>query len=240
MPKTKVKKKDSVRFAAVAQKVNKDQFYTIEEAVKLLKETASAKFVESIDLAMKLGVDPRKGDQNVRGLTNLPHGTGKSKKVAVLATGDAAKEAQEAGADVVGDDELIKQVQEGFKDFDVMLATSEMAPKIGKIARFLGPKTPNKRNGTVTDNMAEAVREIKGATRVEYRIDKAGVIHMGVGKVNFSDEQITENLLAAIDAVVKAKPSTAKGKYLQSMTVSTTMGPGIPLDPSLASKASGN
>lgn len=238
--KTKRKAKHSQRYLELEKKVDQTKLYEIDEALAVVKSTASAKFVESVDLAIRLGVDPRKGDQNVRGITNLPHGTGKVKKVAVLAKGDAAKEALAAGADEVGDEDLIKKIQEGWKDFDVMLATNDMAPQIGKVGRFLGPKTPNKRNGTVTDSIGQAVKEIKGATRVEYRVDKAGIVHVPVGKVNFSDDQLKENLLSALNAVIKAKPATAKGRYLKTITVSCTMGPGVPLEPTLASKASGN
>lgn len=236
LPKKVRKQAHSARFTAVAEKVNSDSNYLLADAIKLVKETASAKFVESIDFAVKLGIDPRKGEQNVRGITNLPHGTGKNKKVAVLAKGDLAKEAEGAGADVVGAEELITQIQNGFRDFDVILATEEMAPQIGKIGRMLGSKTPNKRNGTVTNNIGTAVAEIKAATRIEYRVDKAGVVHLQVGKVNFTDEQIHENIKVAVDALLKAKPSTAKGRYFLSATLSSTMGPGIPLDVSLLVK----
>ena len=205
-------------------------------ALTQVKETATAKFVESVDMAVVLGIDPRKGDQNVRGITNLPHGTGKSKKVAVLAKGDLAAAAEEAGADTVGGDELIAQIQGGFRDFDVLLATEEMAPQIGKVGRILGPRTPNKRNGTVTNAIAAAVKEIKGATRVEYRADKAGVVHMPLGKVNFTDEQLLDNFKAALGALIKAKPATAKGKYVRSITLSATMGPGIAVETATAAK----
>lgn len=238
--KKKGKLLNSPRFTELAKKVDADKLYEIDEAIALVKATASAKFVESIDCAIKLGIDPRKGDQNVRGITQLPHGTGKVKKVAVLAKGAAATAAEAAGADFVGDDDLIKKIQDGWKDFDVMLATNDMAPQIGKVGRFLGPKTPNKRNGTVTDDIAGAVAEIKGATRVEYRAEKAGIVHLSIGKVNFDDVKIRENLLAALDAVIKAKPSSSKGKYLKSIALSATMGPAVALDTTLASKASGH
>lgn len=231
------KKPHSPRYVAIAEKVDRDTLHDVEGAIKLLKECASAKFPESVDLAVRLGIDPKKGDQNVRGITSLPHGTGKTKKVAVLAKGDHQKEAEEAGADIVGDEDLITKIQNGFRDFDVILATEEMAPQIGKIGRMLGPRTPNKRNGTVTNNVASAVAEIKGATRLEYRADKAGVVHLGIGKVSFSEEQIAENFAAAVDALIKAKPASAKGRYLRSVTLSSTMGPGIKVDPLLAAKA---
>lgn len=220
----------SPRYVEAAKAITPDQLYTLDEAIEIVKKSASAKFVESVDLAVRLGVDARKSDQNVRGITNLPHGTGKTKKVAVLAKGDLAKEALAAGADKVGDEDLIAEVQGGWRDFDVMLATEEMAPQIGKIGRMLGTKTPNKRNGTVTNDIANAVKDIKAATRVEYRIDKAGIVHLGIGKVNFTNEQIKENALAAISALVKAKPATAKGRFLKTITLSSTMGPGVPLD----------
>jgi len=224
---------------AIAKNVDKDTALEIAPALALVKQTATAKFVESVDMAVKLGIDPRKGDQNVRGITNLPHGTGKVRKVAVLAKGDLATQAEDAGADTVGGDELIARIQAGFRDFDVLLATEEMAPQIGKIGRMLGPRTPNKRNGTVTNNIGTAVKEIKGATRVEYRADKAGIVHLAIGKVSFTDEQLLENFKAGLGAVIKAKPSSAKGKYIQSITVSATMGPGIPVDTATSSKLAG-
>jgi len=231
----------SPRYVEVAKTVDKDTLLDINSAIALVKKTATAKFVESIDLAIRLGIDPRKSDQNVRGITNLPHGTGKTKIVAVLAKGDQAADAKAAGADVIGDEDLIKRIQSGDKElkFDVILASEEMAPQIGKIGKALGPKTPNKRNGTVTNNIGTAVKEIKAATRVEYRTDKAGVVHMSIGKVNFTDDQILENFKAGYGAVLKAKPSSAKGKYVESITLSATMGPGVPLDTSLASKIAG-
>lgn len=229
----------SPRFVAIAATVDKETLVTVEEALAQVKKTANAKFVESVDMAIVLGVDPRKSDQNVRGLTQLPHGTGKKRTVAVLAKGDAANEAEKAGADVVGADDLIAKIQGGFKDFDVILATEDMAPQIGKIGRALGPKTPNKRNGTVTNNIATAVKEIKAATRVEYRTDKAGVVHMCLGKVSFTDEQLMENFKAGFGAVLRAKPASSKGKYIKSLTLSATMGPGIALDTTLASKLAG-
>ena len=227
----------SPRYSAVATEINKDVAVELTEAISLVKKTATAKFVESVDMAVRLGIDPRKGDQNVRGITNLPHGTGKIKKVAVLAKGDLAKDAEAAGADVVGDEDLIAKIQGGFRDFDVILATEDMAPQIGKIGRMLGPRTPNKRNGTVTNNIGTAVKEIKAATRVEYRADKAGVVHLQVGKVNFTEDQIRENILVALGALLKAKPASAKGRYMISITLSSTMGPGVPVDTALATKA---
>lgn len=240
MRKTSKKQKHSKRYSEAAKQVTADKLYDPSEALSLVKQTASTKFAEGVDLSIRLGVDPRKGDQNVRGITNLPHGTGKNKTVAVLAKGDLAKEAQAAGADHVGDEDLITKIQGGWKDFDVILATSEMAPQIGKIGKILGTRTPNKKNGTVTDTVGVAVKEIKGATRVEYRVDKAGVIHMPIGKATFGEDQLADNFRAAVDAIIRARPSSAKGRYLMTVTVSTTMGPGVRLDPSLASKFSGH
>ncbi len=236
MKKNVRKAPHSPRYSDAAKAVEKETLYDVAEAISLVKKTATAKFTESVDLAVRLGIDAKKSDQNVRGITNLPHGTGKNKKVAVLAKGDMAKEAEQAGADFVGEEDLITKIQNGFRDFDVILATEEMAPQIGKIGKALGPKTPNKRNGTVTNAIGQAVKEIKGATRVEYRADKAGVVHVPLGKVSFTEDQIMENFNSALDAIVKAKPAGSKGKYLVSVTVSSTMGPGVSVDPALAAK----
>lgn len=234
--KDKKKAQHSKRFTELATNIEKDKLYELGEALELVKKNATAKFPEGVDLSVRLGIDPKKGDQNVRGTTTLPHGTGKTKIVAVLAKGDHAKEAKEAGADHVGDEDLIKQIQEGFNKFDVVLATEEMAPQIGKIGKALGAKTPNKRNGTVTNAIGTAVKEIKGATRVEYRADKGGVVNMPIGRVSLTPAQLTENFSAAVNAIVKAKPTSAKGKYLVTMTLSSTMGPGVRLDPAIAQK----
>ncbi len=208
------------------------------EAIDLVKQSATAKFTETVDLAVRLGIDPKKGDQNVRGTTTLPHGTGKSRKVAVLAKGDLAKAAEESGADRVGADDLIEQIQAGYKDFDIIIASEEMAPALAKIGKTLGPKTPSKKSGTLTNDIATAVGEIKKATRVEYRNDKAGIVHMPIGKTSFSAEQLMENFNAAIDALMKAKPQTSKGRYLITITLSSSMGPGFRVDPALAAKSS--
>lgn len=211
--------------------------YPPQEAIALVKQSATAKFPETVDLAIRLGIDPRKGDQNVRGVCVLPHGTGKSRKVVVLAKDDLAKAAQEAGADEVGADDLVEKIANGYKDFDVVIAAENMAPALAKIGRFLGPKTPNKKSGTLTNDIATAVKEIKQASRVEYRNDKAGIIHMAIGKVNFSDEQLLENFNTAIGALLKAKPTSAKGKYFVSITLSSSMGPGFRVDSTLATKS---
>lgn len=232
------KRPHSPRFEALLKGIEKDQTLEVVEALAKVKATATAKFVESVDLAIHLGIDPRKGDQNVRGITNLPHGTGKVLKVAVLAKGDHGTAAEQAGADTVGADDLITKIQGGFRDFDVLLATEEMAPQIGKVGRLLGPKTPNKRNGTITNNIAAAVKEIKGATRIEYRAEKGGIVHLLIGKVNFTDDQLLDNFKAALGAVIKAKPAGAKGKYIESITVSSSMGPGVKVDTAQASKLS--
>lgn len=237
MPNKQVRKnKHSQRFLSLITAFDSKQQYEISEAIDLVIKNATTKFVESVDIAVKLGIDTRKSDQNVRGLTNLPHGTGKKKTVAVLAKGDLAAEAEKAGADFVGADDLITKIQGGFKDFDVILSVEEMATQIGKIGRILGTKTPNKRNGTVTNAIGQAVKEIKAATRVEYRADKAGVVHIPIGKANFTKEQLIANFNAALGAVLRAKPSTAKGKYLLSITVSSTMGPGVSIETVSAQK----
>ncbi len=240
MPRTKKKKPHSGRFAGLVSTLDQDKLHDPAEAIALVKKTATAKFPESVDLAIRLGIDPRKSDQNVRGTSTLPHGTGKNQIVAVLAKGDQAKDAEAAGADFVGDEDLIKKIQDGWKEFDVMIAAEDMAPQIGKVGRFLGTKTPNKRNGTVTNQIGQAVKEIKSASRFEYRAEKAGIVHLQIGKANFTEEQLLENLNAALDAVIKAKPSTSKGRYLLSVAVSSTMGPAIKLDPQVASKSAGH
>ena len=237
------KQKHSTRYLEAIKLVDKEKLLPLDDALSLVRKTATTKkLVEGVGLSFRLGVDPRKGEQNVRGSTNLPHGTGRNQRVAVLAKGDLAKEATAAGADVVGDEDLIKQILEDFKgmNVDIILATSDMAPQLGKVGRTLGAKTPNKKNGTVTDQIGQAVKEIKMASRVEYRVDKAGIIHLPIGKISFTDDQLRENALAAIDAVVRAKPATSKGRYIITLTMSSTMGPGIRLDPTLASKAAGH
>lgn len=240
MRKNKTTQLHSARYNAAAEKVAAIGLVDVATAITTVKSVANAKkLTESVDLAIRLGIDPRKGDQNVRGLTTIPHGTGKVRKIAVLAKGDLAKEATQAGADEVGGEELITKIQGGWKDFDVLMATEEMAPQIGKIGRLLGPRTPNKKNGTVTNAIGNAVKEIKAATRIEYRADKAGVVHLLIGKVGFTEEQLQENFKAALGAVIKAKPASAKGRYLQSITLSSTMGPGIKVDPTQASKFAG-
>jgi large subunit ribosomal protein L1 len=216
------------RLAEAAKKVDRDAYYEPEEAIRLVKETATAKFDETVDVAVRLGVDPKKQDQAVRGVVVLPHGTGKTRKVLVFAKGEKAKEAESAGADYVGDQDLINRIQQGWFDFDVCVATPDMMSEVGKLGRLLGGKglMPNPKSGTVTFDVGKAVQEIK-AGKIEFRMDKAGQIHAPIGKVSFSVEQLTENLKALIDAINRAKPAAAKGTYLRNIVVSSTMGPGI-------------
>lgn len=206
--------------------------YTIDEAVELIEKLPKAKFDESVELHVKLGVDSKQADQQVRGTIVLPHGTGKSKKVLVLARGDKAVAAEAAGADFVGDDDMIAKIaSENWLDFDTVVATPDMMPALGRIAKILGPKglMPNPKAGTVTQDTAKAVAEIK-AGKVEYRLDKNNIIHTSIGKVSFGKEKIKENYVALMEAIVKAKPAAAKGTYLKSVAVSTTMGPGIKIE----------
>jgi len=205
--------------------------HTIEEAVPLMQKVKFAKFDETVELAMRLGVDPKHADQMVRGTVVLPHGLGKSKKVLAIAGADKQKEAELAGADHVGGEEMVEKIQGGFMDFDAVVATPDMMRAVGKLGKVLGPRglMPNPKTGTVTVNIAQAVKEIK-AGKVEFRVDKTGIIHAPVGKVSFPTQNLIENAHALVDSVVKAKPSAAKGKYLKSVTMSSTMGPGIVID----------
>lgn len=206
--------------------IDKEALYSIEEAIALVKQTAKAKFDETVDVAIRLGVDPKKQDQAVRGVVVLPHGTGKTKKVLVFAKGDKVKEAEEAGADYVGDQDMINRIQQGWFDFDVCVATPDMMSEVGKLGRILGGKglMPNPKAGTVTFEVAKAVQEIK-AGKIEYRLDRAGQIHAPIGKVSFDAEQLEANLRALVDALNRAKPASAKGVYLKNIAVSSTMGP---------------
>ena len=213
------------------EQVDRDTVYELDAAVKLLKDNAKAKFDETIEISMNLGVDPRHSDQMVRGVVSLPKGTGKAVRVAVFARGDKADEAQAAGADVVGADDLAEKVEKGEIDFERVIATPDMMPVVGKLGKVLGPKglMPNPKLGTVTPDVARAVQDAKGG-QVEYRVEKAGIIHVGVGKASFSEGDIAENICSLVDAVNKAKPSGAKGTYIKKISVSSTMGPGIKLD----------
>ena len=212
--------------------IDKEKLYDVDEALSLVLKTASAKFDETVELAMRLGVDPRHADQQVRGTVVLPNGTGKSVKVLVLAKGDKVKEALEAGADYAGGDEYVEKIKnENWFDFDVVIATPDMMGVVGKIGRILGPKglMPNPKSGTVTFELANAIKDTK-AGKVEYRVDKAAIINVPIGKVSFGQEKLDENFKTISEAVIKAKPASAKGIYLKSVTVSTTMGPGIRLN----------
>jgi large subunit ribosomal protein L1 len=223
--------KHSKAYRAAAAKIEPGRFYSAEEAVGLAKETGSAKFDSTVEVALKLGVDVRKADQIVRGTVSLPHGTGKTARVIVFAIGPAAEAAIAAGADEVGGDELIAKVAGGYTSFDAAVATPDMMGKVGRLGRVLGPRglMPNPRTGTVTPDAARAVSEIKGG-RIEFRTDKHSNVHLVVGKSGFTQDALNENLKAAIDEIVRLKPAAAKGRYIQKASVSTTFGPGIPVD----------
>jgi large subunit ribosomal protein L1 len=224
--------KRSKSYRAAAEKIDQDRIYTPLEALKLAKETSPTKFDATVEVAVRLGVDPRKADQMVRGTVNLPHGTGKSPRVAVFASGAKAEEATAAGADVVGSDDLVAQIQGGFLEFDAAVATPDQMAKVGRIARILGPRglMPNPKTGTVTMDIGRAVSDIKGG-KVNFRVDKQANLHLVIGKASFSEQQLAENYAAVLDEVLRAKPSAAKGRYLKKITFSTTMGPGVPVDP---------
>ena len=226
--------KHGKKYRASAAKVEQRP-YQLDEAVQLLKQIAYAKFNETVELSMLLGVDPKHADQMVRGTTVLPHGTGKSKRVLVIAGGDKQKEAQEAGADFVGGDDMVQKIQEGWIDFDAVVATPDMMRSVGKLGKVLGPRglMPNPKTGTVTFDVIKALQEIK-AGKVEFRVDKTSIIHVPVGKIQFTAEQLRDNASAIINAVRKAKPPAAKGKYVRTMYISSTMSPSIQLDPALA------
>lgn len=213
------------------EEIDRAQHYAVEEAVKLVKARCSAKFDETVEVAMNLGVDPRHADQNVRGVVALPNGTGKSVRVAVFAKGAKAEEAQAAGADLVGADDLAAQVQEGKIEFDRCVATPDMMPVVGRLGKILGPRglMPNPKLGTVTNDVTEAVKAVKGG-QVEFRVEKAGIVHAGIGKASFTEEALLENLRAFVGAINGAKPSGAKGTYVKRVSLSSTMGPGVRID----------
>ena len=223
--------KRSKSYRAAAEKVHADVLYTPFEAMKLAKETTVTKFDSTVEVVLRLGVDPRQADQMVRGTVSLPHGTGKTARVLVFAVGPRAQEAIDAGADEVGGDELIEKVSKGYTDFDVAVATPDLMGKVGRLGRILGPRglMPNPRTGTVTMDVAKAVSDIKGG-RIEFRVDRASNLHFIIGKASFSEEQLTENFQAALEEVLRLKPSTSKGRYILKATMTTTMGPGIPMD----------
>jgi large subunit ribosomal protein L1 len=230
--------KRSKAYRAAAEKVNLDQLYSPEEALALVASGASAKFDETVDVAIRLGVDPKKADQMVRGTVNLPHGTGKTARVLVFATGEKAEAAREAGADEVGDDDLIAKVQGGYLDFDSVVATPDMMGKVGRLGRVLGPRglMPNPKTGTVTMDVAKAVSDINGG-KIEFRTDRYANLHFLIGKVSFGSEKLAENYFAALDEILRLKPNAAKGRYLRKITVSSTMGPGVQIDPVAARDA---
>ena len=224
--------KPGKRFTAAKATVNRDKLYSLEEAVKLVKNASQAKFDETIEVALNLGVDPRHADQMVRGVCLLPNGSGRKLRVGVFAKGAKAAEAKKAGADVVGAEDLVEQVQKGVIDFDRAIATPDMMPLVGRLGKVLGPRglMPNPKVGTVTMDVAQAVAGAKGGA-VEFRVEKAGIVQAGVGKASFTETALVENIRALVDAVMKAKPSGAKGTFLKRMAVASTMGPGVKVEP---------
>src|SRR5207342_1910253 len=224
--------KRSKSYRAAVEKIDADALYAPLQAVRLAKQTSTTKYDATVEVAMRLGVDPRKADQMVRGTVNLPHGTGKTARVLVFATGERAEEARAAGADIVGSDELIAEVEKGRLDFDAVVSTPDLMGKVGRLGRVLGPRglMPNPKTGTVTNDVAKAVSEIKGG-KIEFRVDRHANLHFIIGKASFSETQLAENYAAALEEVLRLKPGSSKGKYLRKVTVSTTMGPGVPVDP---------
>jgi large subunit ribosomal protein L1 len=234
MRKQDRKKHVSKRFTELTKKVKEDVLLDPEPAIELAKSLSNTKFTETVDVAVNLGVDPRHGDQMVRGVTTLPHGTGKSRRVLVFAKGPRAAEAEAAGADLVGAEELIEQVQKeqlDWKQYDLILATPDMMGQVGRLGATFKQKMPNPKAGTVSANIGQAVNDIKKATRVEYRVDKAGIVHAPIGKADFTTDQLSENFSALLNALLHAKPTAAKGRYLKKIAVSTTMGPSVKIDP---------
>lgn len=223
--------KKGKRYAAAIEGIDRDAVVPLEAAIKAVKERAKAKFDETVEMSVNLGVDPRHADQMVRGVVQLPNGTGKSVRVAVFARGDKADEARAAGADIVGAEDLAEQVQKGDMPFERVIATPDMMPVVGRLGKVLGPRglMPNPKLGTVTPNVTEAVEAAKGG-QVEFRVEKAGIVHAGIGKASFGEDQLIENARSLIDALLKAKPSGAKGQYLKRIAVSSTMGPGVKID----------
>jgi len=224
--------KRSKSYRAAAEKIDADRLYSPLEAVRLAKETSTTSYDATVEVAMCLGVDPRKADQMVRGTVNLPHGTGRTARVLVFATGARAEEATAAGADIVGSDELIAEVEAGRLDFDAVVASPDLMGKVGRLGRVLGPRglMPNPKTGTVTADVAKAVTDIKGG-KIEFRVDRNANLHFVIGKTSFAPESLVENYAAALDEVLRLKPSAARGRYIRKTTLSTTMGPGIPVDP---------
>ncbi len=226
------------KYREAAKKIDRERRYALEEAIKLVVDNKTAKFDETVELAIRLNVDPRQADQNVRGTVVLPHGTGKVARVLVIAKGEKEKEARDAGADFVGADEVVKRIQEeNWLDFDRVIATPDMMGQVGRIGKILGPRglMPNPKVGTVTFDVAKAVAEVK-AGKVDYRVDKAGVVHARIGKLSFGEQKLLENAQALLAAVVRAKPASAKGNYVRSVAMSSTMGPGVKVEPAAATK----
>ena len=230
--------KVSKRFAIATKQVDKLKFYHLTEGINLVKQNATARFDESVDVAIKLGVDPRKADQLVRGTVSLPHGIGKKVRVAVVARELKAQEALDAGADIAGFEDLLEKIKGGWTDIDVIVATPDVMGELGKLGRILGPRglMPNPKSGAVTTDVAKAVNEVK-AGKIEYRVDKAGVVHAGVGKASFDSEKLFDNVNAFIGSIMRAKPQTSKGKYVRGITLSSTMGPGVHIDEAITSGA---
>jgi len=224
--------KRSKAFRAAEDQIDRSRLYSPAEAVALARKTSSTKFDPTVEVALRLGVDPRKADQMVRGTVNLPNGTGKTARVLVFATGDRAEEARAAGADYVGSDDLIERIQGGFLDFDAVVATPDLMGKVGRLGRVLGPRglMPNPKTGTVTPDVGKAVTDIKGG-KIEFRVDRHANLHFIIGKASFTDADLVENYAAAIDEIMRLKPSAAKGRYLRKVAMTTTMGPSIPVDP---------
>ena len=233
--------KRSKAYRAAAAKIDPDTIYSPLDAVRLAKETSTTKYDATVEVALRLGVDPRKADQIVRGTVSLPHGTGKTARVIVFAAGEKAAEAVAAGADVVGTDDLLERIQGGFLDFDAAVATPDQMSKVGRVARILGPRglMPNPKTGTVTNEVGKAVSDIKGG-KINFRVDKQSNLHFVIGKASFTEVQLVENYASALDEVLRAKPSAAKGRYLKKVTVATTMGPGIPVDPNRTRNLTGD
>jgi len=231
--------KRSKKYNEAAKKVDSSLIYSPSQAVKLAKETSTTKYDATVEVSMVLGVDPKKADQAVRSTVNLPHGTGKTARVLVFAGGERAEEARAAGADIVGADELIDEVSKGRLDYDAVVSTPELMGKVGRLGKVLGPRglMPNPKTGTVTTDVAKAVTDIKGG-KIEFRVDKNANLHFIIGKTSFTAAQLAENYAAALEEVIRSKPSSSKGRYIRKATISTTMGPGIPVDPSLVRDAS--
>ena len=229
------------KYLAAAEKIDGDNLYTPSQAVGLARETSVTKYDSTVEVSLSLGVDPRKADQAIRGVVNLPHGTGKTARVLVFAGGERAEEARAAGADIVGSDELIDEVAKGRLDFDAVVSTPDLMGKVGRLGKVIGPRglMPNPKTGTVTTDVTKAINDIKGG-KIEFRVDKNSNLHFIIGKASFSQEALLENYVAAMEEVMRAKPSSSKGRYVKKATISTTMGPGIQVDPNIVREGSAN